>query len=396
VIDPKYQSHILVLDDGKVVTGLLGEESATQLTLTTPQAERLTIDIGNIESRRVDPKSLMPTGLTGELTAQQAADLLAYLSSLGRMPKAALRIEQSDETLTVLDGDKPVLVYNKRSPPAPQGIDKVYERSGFLHPVFSPSGQVVTAAFPADHPHQHGVFSAWVKTKFHGKAVDFWNLAGRTGCVTHERVVSTFQDGQAVGFEVDLLHRVKSEPPVDALRERWKITVQSNGGNYRCFDLESIQQAITDEPLVIEEYHYGGMAVRGPVRWLSDKDSDRKSSDSTAADNARAREPFAFLNSDGQDRLAGNHAHAHWVSMTGNLDGRAVSLTVFDHPSNFRAPQAARLHPTKPYFCFSPCVDGEFTIDRAHPYNARYRFIVTDAAADSAWLESQWKAWSKH
>jgi hypothetical protein len=147
---------------------------------------------------------------------------------------------------------------------------------------------------------------------------------------------------------------------------------------------------------VIEEYHYGGMAVRGPVRWLSDKDSDRKSSDSAAADNARVREPFAFLNSDGQDRLAGNHAHAHWVSMTGNLDGRAVSLTVFDHPSNFRAPQAARLHPTKPYFCFSPCVDGEFTIDRAHPYKARYRFIVTDAAADSAWLESQWKAWSKH
>lgn len=312
--------------------------------------------------------------------------------------KSKLRVEQTELNITVLDNSQPVIVYNKQSPTAPRGIDAIYERSGFLHPAFSPSGQVVTAAFPEDHPHQHGIFSAWVKTTYKGEAVDFWNLAGRTGYVMHERVVAITEPAQvtgdqetheeAVGFEVDLLHRIRSQPPVDVLRESWKITVQPTDGSYRCFDLETKQQALTDEPLKIEKYHYGGVAVRGPTRWLSPNDSDRKTTQ-------QATEPFNFVNSLGQDRLAGNHARAHWVSMNGTSEGKPVSLTVLDHPTNFRAPQAARLHPTKPYFCFSPCVDSDFEIDKMHAYRARYRFIVSDAPAAHDWLESQWEKWSK-
>ena len=82
VIDPKYQSYIVVLAEGKIVTGVLVDQSSEQISLTTPQGERLTIAAADIDFRRVDSKSLMPSGLTGELTAQQAADLIAYLSSL--------------------------------------------------------------------------------------------------------------------------------------------------------------------------------------------------------------------------------------------------------------------------------------------------------------------------
>ena len=82
--------------------------------------------------------------------------------------------------------DKVVVTYNKVSPPAPPGIDAVYERSGYLHPVSSPRGRVVTDTFPIDHPHQHGVYSAWVKTNYDGRVIDFWNLAGGTGRVLHD------------------------------------------------------------------------------------------------------------------------------------------------------------------------------------------------------------------
>ena len=298
-----------------------------------------------------------------------------------------LRVEQTDTTLTVKDGDREILVYNKVSPPAPKGIDAIYERSGFVHPVFAPNGEIVTAAFPADHPHQHGVFSAWVKTKYAGKQVDFWNLAGRTGYALHERVVATFQTENSAGFEVDLLHRVASNPPVDVLREHWKLTVQPTDGTYNCFDLETTQHAITDLPLVVEKYHYGGVAVRGPTSWLLANDADRRSSSSQPNDTC------FFLNSLGQDRIAGNHAHAKWVALSGQLNGKSASIIVFDHPQNFRSPQASRLHPTKPYFCFSPCVDGEFVIDKSNPYRARYRFIVTSEAPDAKWLDSTWNRW---
>ena len=67
--------------------------------------------------------------------------------------------------------------------------------------------------------------------------------------------------------------------------------------------------------------------------------------------------------------------------------------SILCHRDNFQSPQAARLHPTKPYFVYSPCVDGEFIIDREHPFTSRYRYLITDAAPDSEWLNEQWEAW---
>ena len=82
IIEPKFQSHTVLLTDGKVVTGLLDQESAKQITLISAQGEKVAIEVSEIESRKLDSTSMMPTGLGSELTAQQAADLIAYLSSL--------------------------------------------------------------------------------------------------------------------------------------------------------------------------------------------------------------------------------------------------------------------------------------------------------------------------
>lgn len=298
----------------------------------------------------------------------------------------SLRIQETEATITVYEGKDVVLTYNKVSPPTPQEVDTIYRRSGCLHPVCTPQGHVVTAMFPFDHPHQQGIFSAWVKTEYQGQPIDFWNLAGGTGRVLHERVVSTSQEKEQVKFEVDLLHRWEKEPTVDVLRERWKITVYATDGTYRCFDLESIQAAITPDPLTIHKYHYGGFALRGSPRWLTGKDGDDKQSEVD-------REPSGFLNSRGSDRRTGNHERAKWVSLWGQIEGKPVSITVLSHKDNFRAPQAARIHPTKPYFSFTPCVEEAFVIDRDHPFRARYRYLITDAMPDPEWLDQQWNDW---
>lgn len=298
-----------------------------------------------------------------------------------------LRIEQSDQALTVMRGDKSVIVYNIQAPPAPEGIDKIYERTGFIHPVTTPGGSVLTAAYPADHAHQSGIFAAWVKTKYKDREIDFWNLAGRTARVVHEKVVGTNKhaDG-SVSFQVDLLHRIVAEPAVDVLREHWTVSVRPTDGNYYAFDLETTQEAITDEPLVIEKYHYGGVAYRGNVRWLLPGDGGK---------NKQELEPNTMFNSLGQDRIEGNHGHTNWVSISGQLFGKPAGLVMLSHPRNFRAPQAARLNPTKPYFVFAPCFDGEFKIDREHPYRAQYRFLITDKLNDSKWNDQRWAEWIK-
>lgn len=313
---------------------------------------------------------------------QSVAEEIANLTGAGH------RLVETESEITIYRGRDRVLVYNKVSPPLPEGMDTNYRRSGFLHPVLSPAGRVVTATFPFDHPHQHGVFSAWVNTQYGDRKVDFWNLVGGTGRVLHERVDRKFADEKTLGFEVDLLHRATQSPAIDVLRERWKITVSDVKDGY-CFDLESTQTALTDTPLVIEKYHYGGMAFRGPVGWLHPNDSGLKKAE------AIATEPSDFLNDLGSERRKGNHERANWVALHGEIDGKTVSVTVLGHPGNLRAPQAARLHPTKPYFCYTPCVGSAFSITKENPLSARYRYIVTDAAPDSSWLNEQWATFAK-
>ncbi len=82
VIAPQYQSHTMLLLSGEVVTGLIKEETAESLTLLSPQGTVQTIKISELEARNPAPQSLMPSGLTNALTAQQIADLLAYLQTL--------------------------------------------------------------------------------------------------------------------------------------------------------------------------------------------------------------------------------------------------------------------------------------------------------------------------
>jgi len=295
----------------------------------------------------------------------------------------SLQLVETDANLTVSYGEKIVLVYNKQSPQLPDGMDPVYQRSGFIHPVNSPNGKTVTDAFPKDHPHQDGIFSAWVKTSYGDRSLDFWNLSGRTGRVVHDRVVSKFQDDRSVGFEVDMIHQAVGPPNMDILRERWKVTVYKPSDGYNCFDIESLQEAITDTSLVVQQHHYGGMALRGVSRWLRSTDKD------LTTDREIAFEPNSLLNNLGQDRKTGNHTPATWVALTGTIDQEDVMIAVLSHPGNLRAPQPARMHDTKPYFCFTPCVTEAFEISQAKPLRAMYRYLVTDASPDPAHIEKR-------
>ncbi len=301
--------------------------------------------------------------------------------------KPRFGIDETPTAIVMKHNGRPVFRYNKVSPTPPKGIDPIYRRSGFIHPVQTPSGQVVTGMFPVDHPHQHGIFSAWVNTEFKGKKVDFWNLAAGKARVAHEKVISKSKSLEGSRLEVTLLHQVVGKTPVNVLRERWVIQVKDAGAEQLCFDLDSTQEAIGDHSLLVKKYHYGGIALRGPIQWLLPKDRYLKESPNLKL------EPNRFINAQGSDRKKGNHEHTKWVSLSGQVNGKPATITVLSHPSNFRSPQAARLHPTKPYFCFACCVDGDFTIDAKHPLRSRYRFLTYDRPVDQKWIAKQWDAW---
>ena len=322
--------------------------------------------------------------LAGTVAAQIESTVSNNKSS---SDNGGLKVTETESTITVGDSSGVILSYNKTPPPIPADADPVYLRSGFLHPINTPSGHTVTAVYPEDHRHQNGLFSAWVRTRWNGRKIDFWNVAKKTGRVEHRGVEETFETEKSAGFSVTLVHRAVKEPAVDILQERWTVSARRISPIAYSIDLETHQSALTDEPLIIEEYHYGGVALRGLLRWIRTDDSDEFADDSTD-------DSFRMVNDLGADRIVGNHQKARWVSMIGQIDEHDVSITMLSHPSNLRAPQTARLHPIKPYFCFAPCVEGKFKIDRKHPYRAKYRILVTDTKPTQQWIEKQWQSWA--
>jgi putative heme-binding domain-containing protein len=82
LIDPKYITYLIETNDGNLVTGLLTQKDDKEVILRDAQDQVHHIPTENIEQLVPQQQSLMPDLLVREMTAQQVADLMAYLGSL--------------------------------------------------------------------------------------------------------------------------------------------------------------------------------------------------------------------------------------------------------------------------------------------------------------------------
>ncbi|MEO8270852.1 MAG: hypothetical protein ABI557_14100, partial [Aureliella sp.] len=80
-IEDKYRVIQVLTDEGQVSTGRIVDRSVEQLILQDAAGKLVHIDLANVEQEQTMSVSMMPDQLLAPLTAQQAADLLAYLLS---------------------------------------------------------------------------------------------------------------------------------------------------------------------------------------------------------------------------------------------------------------------------------------------------------------------------
>jgi len=81
-IEQKYIVYTVQTADGKTYTGIVAERNGESAALKDAQGKIVRIRLKDVESFEPQKKSLMPDALLRDLTAEQAADLLAYLESL--------------------------------------------------------------------------------------------------------------------------------------------------------------------------------------------------------------------------------------------------------------------------------------------------------------------------
>lgn len=80
-IDEKFTSWITVTTDGRTIAGLLESSTETEIVLRTTDRKSVRIARAEIDELQKSPKSLMPDGVLADLTAQEAADLLAFIKA---------------------------------------------------------------------------------------------------------------------------------------------------------------------------------------------------------------------------------------------------------------------------------------------------------------------------
>ena len=86
-VDPRYQSYVVLRNDGRSVTGLIAEESASSLTLLAAEAKREAVLRSEIEAIHSTGKSLMPEGFEQNASAEDVNDLWAFFRTLHAPPK---------------------------------------------------------------------------------------------------------------------------------------------------------------------------------------------------------------------------------------------------------------------------------------------------------------------
>ncbi|TVQ67771.1 MAG: hypothetical protein EA360_01610 [Balneolaceae bacterium] len=280
-----------------------------------------------------------------------------------------------DNQIVVSASGSEVLRYYSGLNNPPAGLDARYQRSGYIHPLLSPSGVVLTNHLNEDqHPHHSGIWSAWTQTVFEGRTPDFWNIHQNSGRVDGEGAPDSMWDGVVhAGFIsrhrfVDL----SAEEPVVALNEEWKVEAYPlHDGSFHLFDLTVTQTTNSDSPLFLPEYRYGGVGFRGHADW----------------DNP---DLVQFLTSEGQGR-EGHATRVRWTHIGGLSDGNLAGLTIMDHPSNPRFPQTVRIHPDEPFFNYAPVQLGDMEIRPGSPYTVRYRYVTYDGEPDVEKIEALWR-----
>lgn len=86
-VAPTYQNYTVATDDGRVLTGIITDESANALTLRRAEGVEEVITRSRIDQVSATGQSLMPEGLERLIDPQAMADLIAYIRSI--QPTAA-------------------------------------------------------------------------------------------------------------------------------------------------------------------------------------------------------------------------------------------------------------------------------------------------------------------
>jgi hypothetical protein len=287
----------------------------------------------------------------------------------------------NDGALTIHKGEMNLLQYYFKTVYPPTGVDTAYRRSGFIHPLWSPHGQVLTRIQPPDHRHHYGIWNPWTHVQYEGDTIDFWNINSKQGTVRFANFVSV-EDG-AVFSEFGALHEhvvfKKGGGEKVAMNELQSVRVYRPQADQDFFVVDfNFQMNTADEsPVKLLEYRYAGFGWRTTEKW------DNKNS--------------MVLTSEGKTRKDADGSKARWCIVQGEIDNDYAGVVMMSYPTNYNFPEPLRIWPENQYnrgdmfanFC--PTKDMDWLLKPRQNYSLKYRMLVYNGHVDKEKAESAWQ-----
>lgn len=293
---------------------------------------------------------------------------------------------KKDGALIFTAGKKNLLAYQFDLKYPPTGIDTNYKRSGFIHPVWAPNGQVLTRIQPPDHYHHYGIWNPWTHTLFENDTIDFWNIKERKGTVRFVKFTKLVTGPDYGEFEALHEHVVFKKDGTEkiALNEWQTVKVYNirNKDQY-IIDIVCTLACATESPLLILAYRYGGLGWRATEYW------DKHNSE--------------MLTSQGNTRDNTDGSKARWCIVYGELPGNdSGGILLMSHPSNYNHPEPLRIWDKNAnggrgdvFANFAPTKDRDWLLEPGKTYTLRYRLVVFNGKMDAGLAESYWKSFAE-
>ena len=314
----------------------------------------------------------------------------------GELPSPFSVEDRPGTYLRVRRGGKKLLQYNHGVVRQKEGEVGSYDRAAYIHPLWTPKGNVVTGDFSPEHIHQRGIFLAFRRVTFDELETEFWGLGETLGRILPDKIEPRYETGPVLAKLT--FHNIGVVSGRTYFREVWGIRVYELAGNdYYLFDIVVKQIPVDPEapgsqpgvPKTMElgQLHYGGMSFRGPSNWLrrDGRDVTRALAEGIEFPGVEWLPPeveLDVLTSEGKTREDGNETRARWVDYTGPLGDSWGGVTMFCHPENPAHPTPLRIHPELPYLSYALTQNGPVTVTSEKPLVQQFRVLAHDGRPD--------------
>lgn len=325
-----------------------------------------------------DPRKLHWVVTTG--TGSGEKHLFELLQEKAKQPEW-VKASVNDGALTIHKGDKNLLQYYFKTVYPPKGVDTAYKRSGFIHPLWSPHGQVLTRIQPPGEYQHYGIWNPWTRVQYEGDTIDFWNIGSKQGTVRFANFV--FVENGPVFSEFGALHEhvvfKKSDGEKVAMDELQRVRVYYPQENQDFFIVDfNIQLNCADEsPVKLLATRYTGLGWRTTEKW------DRYNS--------------MVLTSEGKTRKDADGSKARWCIVQGEIDNDYAGVVMMSFPTNYNFPEPLRIWPENMnnrgdmFANFSTTRDMDWLLRPRQNYVLKYRLLVFNGRLEKEKAESAWQ-----